>query len=274
MANDVTESLEMRSDCNDILPELESWYARDNGRYLLDITRAATQDMLDTAFGYHILQLGVRGGEALCRGSRINHQLYCASSLADGVSLVAQPDELPFESDSVDAIVAHHCLDFAASPHQVLREIQRVLTPQGHLLVIGFNPYSLFGCKARLRALLHDPLWSRYRPLSEHRLRDWLHLLGCEVQETRWRYGLPPLGSGRLRRALVAGDAWVARHNLPWGGVYIMQATKNVAAMHRPRRPLLARRSRLIGLVPKPAATPRSGYGRDRHPADQGNHAA
>lgn len=264
----------MRTDCIDILPELESWYARDNGQYLMQVTRGATRELLDTAFGYHILQLGVRGGKPLCQGSPIHHQLYCAGSPTEGVNLVAEPDELPLDSDSVDAVIVHHCLEFAANPHQVLREIQRVLTPQGQLLIIGFNPYSLFGCKARVRGLLRDPLWSRHRPVSERRLTDWLHLLGCEVLDTRRLYGLPPLGSGRLRRLLTAGDTWIARHNLPMGGVYILHATKNVAGMHRPKRPLLARRKRLIGLVPKPAATPRSGYGRNAYPTDRGNVAA
>jgi SAM-dependent methyltransferase len=266
----------MQSDCSDILAKLESWYARDNGQYLLRATRAAMQDLLDTSFGYHMLQLGVGGGRPLCQGSPINHRLYCASQPGEGVGLVAEPDELPLDSDSVDAIIVHHCLEFAANPHQVLREIQRVLTPQGQLLVVGFNPYSLLGCRTRLSGLLRDPLWSRHRPVSEHRLTDWLHLLGCEVLDTFRLYGLPPLGSGRLRGLITLGDAWTARHNLPLGGLYILHATKNVAGLHRPRRPLLSRRGRLIGLVSKPAPTPapRIPCPRRSHPVDRGNVAA
>ncbi|NQX87458.1 MAG: methyltransferase domain-containing protein [Halioglobus sp.] len=264
----------MRADCIDILQELEYWYARGNGQYLMQVTRAATQPLLDTAFGYHILQLGVRGGEPLCQESPIHHRLYCASSVVNGVDLVAESDELPLESDSVDAVIVHHCLEFAANPHKVLREIQRVLIPQGQLLIIGFNPYSLLGCKARLRGLLRDPLWSRHRPVSERRLTDWLRLLGCEVLDTRRLYALPPLGSGRLHRALTAGDTWIARHNLPMGGIYILHATKQVVGLHKPRRLLLARRRRLIGLVPKPAAAPRSGFGRDSRPSSDGSHSA
>jgi len=246
----------MRADCIDILTELESWYARDAGQYLLDATRSTVQDLLETSFGYHILQLGVSGVRPLCQGSPINHRLYCAGRPGPGVGLVAEPDELPLESDSVDAIIAHHCLEFASNPHQVLREIQRVLTPQGQLLVVGFNPFSLLGCKTRLRGAMRDPLWSQHRPVSEHRLTDWLHLLGCEVLDTFRLYGLPPVGSGRLRRCIARGDAWTARHNLPIGGLYILHATKQVAGLHRPRRPLLYRRSRLIGLVPTPAPSP------------------
>ena len=261
-------------DCIDIQELLESWYARESSQYLLRETRVLVQDFLDTAFGYHILQLGLCGDEPLCLGSPINHRLYCAPRSAPGVVLVAEPDELPLDSDSIDAMVVHHCLEFAANPHQVLREIQRVLTPQGQLLIIGFNPYSLIGCKTRLQALMRDPLWSRHKPVSEHRLTDWLHLLGCEVLDTRRFYSLPPLGGRRLRRLVTAGDAWATRHNLPWGGVYILHATKKVAGLNRPRKPLLARRGRLIGLVPKPAPTPRGGCRREIHPIERGNFAA
>ena len=168
----------MRHDCNDVLTELESWYALNNGQYLLEATRRALQDALDTAFGYHILQLGVSGGVPLCQGSPINHRLFCAQRPDEGVGLVADPDALPLESDSVDTVIAHHCLEFADNPHQVLREIQRVLTPQGQLLIIGFNPYSLLGVSTRCSGLLRNSLWSRHNPVSEHRVSDWLHLLG------------------------------------------------------------------------------------------------
>ena len=268
----------MRHDCIDILTELECWYALDKGQYLLEATRDAVQDLLDTSFGYHILQLGVSGGRPLCLGSPINHRLFCAERPGEGVGLVAEPEELPLESDSVDAIIAHHGLEFAANPHQVLREIQRVLTPQGQLLVVGFNPYSLLGCNTRLRGMMRDPLWSNHRPVSEHRLTDWLHLLGCEVIETRWLYALPPVGRGRVRDMVGRGDRWAAQHNLPFGGIYVLHATKQVAGRNRPRQPLLARSKSLIGLVPKPAAvptpSPRSGYSNRTVSRETGNLAA
>jgi SAM-dependent methyltransferase len=268
----------MRRNCIDILTQLERWYARDNGQYLLEESRGAVQDLLDTSFGYHILQLGISGGSPLCLGSPINHRLFCAERPGEGVGMIADPEELPLESDSVDAIIAHHCLEFATNPHQVLREIQRVLTPQGQLLVVGFNPYSLLGCNTRLRGIMRDPLWSRHRPVSEHRLTDWLHLLGCEVLDTRRLYALPPLGRGRLRRMVARCDHWTARHNLPFGGVYLLHATKQTTGLNRPRRPLLARRKRLIGLVPNPAPvptpSPRSGYLNSTISREQGNLAA
>ncbi|GAB5449857.1 MAG: hypothetical protein Hals2KO_01850 [Halioglobus sp.] len=246
----------MQAECSDIFQRLESWYARESGQYLYHATERAVQDMLDRAFGYHILQLGHCSNEALCANSPINHRIVCAARAEPGVQLVAHPDELPLESDSVDAVIAHHSLEFACNPHQVLREIQRVLTPQGQLLVIGFNPYSLAGCGSYLRRLAGHSLWRHHRPVGERRMTDWLHLLGCEVQETVRIHSVPPVGVGRLRRGLTRLDTWSDQHNLLIGGLYILHATKKVAGLHRPRRLNLSRGRPLIGLVPKPAAAP------------------
>lgn len=268
----------MKAECIDILTELESWYARDSGQYLLEATHQAVQDLLDTSFGYHILQLGVTGGRPLCHNSPINHRIYVADRPGNGVGLVAHADELPLDSDSIDTVIAHHCVEFAHNPHQVLREIQRVLTPQGQLLVVGFNPYSLLGINTYLRGLSRDSLWYRHSPVSEHQLTDWLHLLGCEVQDIIRLYGVPPVGGGRVRQWLMRGDAWSQRKNLPIGGLYILHATKQVSALHPPLRQLRSRSERLIGLVPKPAAaptpTPATPAPHRRKPFGQGDVAA
>jgi SAM-dependent methyltransferase len=192
----------------------------------------------------------------LCQNSPINHRIYAAEHPGVGVGLLAHAGELPLDSDSIDTVIAHHCLEFAPNPHQVLREIQRVLTPQGQLVVVGFNPYSLLGINTYLRGLSRQSLWHRHQPVSEKRLTDWLHLLGCEVQDIIRLYGVPPAGSGKLRQWLMRGDAWSQRNNLPLGGLYILHATKQVSALQRPRLQLRSRGERLIGLVPKPAPAP------------------
>ena len=247
----------MQTECIDILTELESWYARENGQYLSQAAFETAQELLDRSFGYHILQLGVGSNRPLCEASPINHRIYSAQRPGQGVDLVACPDELPLDSDSVDTVIIHHSLEFARNPHQVLREVQRVLTPQGQLLVIGFNPLSLHGLSCQLRGLSHKSLWRHHQPVTQGRLTDWLHLLGCEVQDSSRFYAIPPVGSGRVRKWSTRCDAWCAEHNIAFGGVYIVHAIKQVSAVHRPRRSLRLRGERLIGLaVPKPTAAP------------------
>lgn len=266
----------MQAECIDILTELESWYARENGQYLLQAAFDNAQELLGTSFGYHILQLGVMGTRALCEASPINHRIYSAQRAGEGVDLVAYPDELPLDSDSIDTVIIHHSLEFARNPHQVLREAQRVLTPQGQLLVVGFNPYSLLGVATRVRGLLRHPLWSHHRPVSESRLSDWLHLLGCEVLQVRRLYMVPPAGGGRLRAWLARCDAWTTEHNLPVGGLYMLHASKQVAGITQNRRRLLRRGGRLVGLVakPTPAPTPHAPAPQRRKSFEKGDVAA
>jgi SAM-dependent methyltransferase len=258
------------------LTELESWYARENGQYLLSSTREAAGNILDTAFGYHLLQTGCSRGHALFADSPINHRIYAAERPGDQINLLARAGELPLESDSIDMVIAHHALDFADDPRQVLREIQRVLTPQGQLLLIGFNPRSPHGITRRLRGFNSNGLWHRHTPVSESRLTDWLHLLGCEVQECKRLAGIPLAGRGAVRRWLVALNEWSNRHNLPSGSVYMLHAIKQVSAVHQPRRQWQLRRARLVGLVPKPAPSPTpyrpgaAGAAAQREPGQEG----
>jgi len=247
----------MSTECNDIRAELESWYKQASEGYLHVNLQETITELLSTAFGYHILQLGVCRGMPLFGDCSINHRVYCAEQGGEGIDLQARGDELPLDSDSVDVVIVHHSLEFSTNPHQTLREAQRVLTPQGHLLVVGINPVSLLGVATRMRGLSSNSLWYSHQALSERRLSDWLGLLGCEVQSRTHLYGIPPTGKGRLREWLIRADQWLRRRNLPLGGLYVLHAVKQVAAIHRPQR-VLRRRERLIGLA-TPAATPRAG---------------
>ena len=241
---------------NDISTELESWYGSDAGQYLLAQTRASLSSILDTSFGYHLLQIGPAREQSLFEDSPINHRIYASSRDGGTVGLISEPESLPLESDSVDTLIAHHCLEFAEEPHQALREMQRVLTPQGKLIIIGLNPYSLLGGAVWIRRKMGSRLWSSHQPVSQHRLNDWLRLLGCPVESQQMLYSIPPVGSGQLQNGLKRADRWCNASKLPVGGVYLVHAIKQVAGIHRPAK-VRSRRERLIGLtVPKPSTVP------------------
>lgn len=247
----------MSGQFNEILQELESWYTSERGQYLLQCLQVQLQPHLDNAFGYHILQTGPLHGEALFGGCRINHRIRACRQSGEGVSLVCEGAEIPLESDSVDVVIAHHSLEFVDKPHQVLRELQRILTPQGQLLVIGFNPHSLRGLVSAARGLSPRSPWRHHHPVTSRRLSDWLHLLGFELRESAHLYAVPPIGGGRLRQATEALDQWCMRHRLPLGGLYMQRAVKQVAAQNRPRSILRRHGEKLIDLaVPKPGVSP------------------
>ena len=236
---------------------IDRWYERPNGHYVLDALRATLEPVLATAFGYHVVQLGLSSKHQLLHNSPINHRIYVADQPGADAGLIADSDELPLQSDSIDLLIAHHSLEFGPNPHAVLREIHRVLAPQGQLIIVGFNPYSVLGVGALVQRLAGSELWRQQRAVSRHRMTDWLHLLGCDVQSCHYIYGVPPVGRGALHTALTRADNWLSKNNLPMGGLYILHAIKQVHGVNRPRMRLRERGERLIELaVPKPAAAP------------------
>ena len=246
---------------SEISQRLESWFARPRGQYLLERERALATELLREAFGYHQLQIGVTATRFLQVESPLGHDIYSATIPGPDVGLLSAPDCLPLANDSMDAVVLHHALEFSDSPHSLLREAHRVLAPQGHIIILGFNPLSLFGVAARVAGFFPDRLWTQAHSISTRRLGDWLDLLGAEVQAVHHCFSVPPFGGERLFRFMSRCDDVSTRYKLPVGGVYAIHARKTVSTLTpmriRWRRPVAAP---LIGLaVPKPVASPREG---------------
>ena len=125
----------------DFSASLERWYGGENGRWLRQQLQDEVSSILETAFGYHLLQIGPLRDKPLFNDSTINHRLYASPSVGEHTSLLCDFDEIPLDSDSVDVIICDHAVEFCANPHQAVREMQRVLAPQGHLLLVGSPPH-------------------------------------------------------------------------------------------------------------------------------------
>ncbi|GHU03916.1 hypothetical protein AGMMS49960_18930 [Betaproteobacteria bacterium] len=123
------------------------WLQTPLGRYVVDWEQTQLDALLVDIFGYNALQLGL-GSENLLRANRMPYQLVAGEPVAGDLGRVAvmtKEDALPFASASLDLVVLAHVLEFAANPHQVLREVERVLVAEGSVVIAGFNPFSLWG---------------------------------------------------------------------------------------------------------------------------------
>lgn len=214
----------------DLQPDLAAWFASDLGQDLLAAQEKVVADILPDLFGYHALQLGQVVGRNLLASSRIRHRCVVSEQPSvDGLSpLRARPEQLPFAADSIDLVFIHHALDTAVSPHALLRETSRVLIPEGHLLILGFNPWSLWGLWRFFRFPWTKAPWLR-RGLSPQRLADWLTLLGFEVVGLESAYFLPPLSHGTVRKRFAWLEALGARFWGQGGASYVLLARKQVA---------------------------------------------
>jgi SAM-dependent methyltransferase len=259
---------------------LAQWLKTPPGRYLLAWEQSVLDQSVVDIFGFHALQLGLPEIDSL-QANRMPHR-WLALDKASPVesrpagevpvdtpvsngkklrvaSLLCDFDALPFDSQSLDLVVLPHTLELARDPHLALREVERVLVPEGRVVVIGLNPGSLWALRQGVGRLSRRVGIGRNRSLflpregefiGHRRLRDWLHLLSFEVEGSRFGCYRPPLRSHKW----LSRFEWMERAGQRWwpvfGSVYMLTAVKRVRGM------------RLIGLA------------RDRHVAAKASAAA
>ncbi len=229
------------------IPGLNAWLASPQGRYVLAWEAERIDALVADIFGFNALQIGLSQHDFL-RASRIplRQQVGETGPVNVHCSLTA----LPFAAHSTDLVVLPHTLEFCADPHQLLREIERILIPEGQLLVLGFNPFSLWGLRNRFERSEAFPWHGNY--LSLLRLKDWLKLLGFEVDRGHFGCRVPPWEREnwlhRWRFMELPGDHWWA---FP-GGVYLLRAIKRTHAMRLITPPW--RRQTVAGKALRPVA--------------------
>lgn len=224
---------------------ITAWFDSPLGAYVMAREQAYFDEVVADIFGFNAMQIGLPAFDFL-RTSRM--PLKFSAGLESGVTLRAAGEALPIATQSVDLLILPHVLEFAAEPHQILREIDRVMMPEGRLIIVGFNPWSLWGLRQAFSFQEDSMPWSG-RFISLVRLKDWLSLLGFDVSAGRLSCYSPPFITEKWLTRFDfmerAGDRW-------WGvagGVYMLQAIKRVQGMRlitpkwatRPARPSMAR---------------------------------
>jgi SAM-dependent methyltransferase len=209
------------------MPGLAAWLESPQGRYATEWEVARFDILVADIFGYNAVQIGLPQRDLL----RNNRMPFRFRGGPDGEVAVRSLDwALPFAAASIDLVLLPHVLEFSEQPHQVLREVERVLVPEGVVMVSGFNPFSLWGVRRLVARREGDFPWQG-QYLSVPRLKDWFALLGCETQQVEFGCYAPP----------VSQDKWLQRWNVldapgrrSWpilGGVYILRAVKRVTGM-------------------------------------------
>jgi SAM-dependent methyltransferase len=232
-------------------PVPTAWFDGPLGRHVFAAEQAAMDQALTQAFGFLLVQVGHWGEPgALLRGSRVPRRLFAATAPAPEDAVLCEPSALPFPANSVDVVVLPHTLERVAEPHAVVREAERVLVGEGHLVVLGFNPWSAWGLK---RALGRDRFpCDAQHCITESRLGDWLELLDFEVEGVTRLLHRPPIDHA----GYLARSAWLERTGARlWpalNGAYLLVARKRVYGM-TPLR-LKRREAPGIGALVNPVA--------------------
>jgi SAM-dependent methyltransferase len=206
---------------------LTDWFASPRGEYVLRWEQSQFDSAVEDVFGFNAVQVGQPQLDFL-RQNRI--ALHTRVGLDPGCDLLADSGALPFATGSIDLVALPHVLEFSADPHGILREAARVLVPEGQIVISGFNPLSLWGMKRAVWQGRGEYPWNG-RFIGLLRLKDWLQLLGFELNGGRFGCYAPPFAQAKLleRSAFMekAGDRW-------WpiaGAVYVVRAVKRVIGM-------------------------------------------
>ena len=265
---------------NDRIISLTDWFQTPPGRYLLQWEQGQFDRSVVNLFGYNALQLGLPELHALA-ANRMPHRWLAlpeemlsaeeiptgpdrdtvpaagvagaSSSAIPRVALVTNAAALPFPEASLDLVVLPHTLELSADPHHVLREVERVLVPEGRVVVAGFNPNSFWGLRQSRARLMGRfgisalGLSELYLPeagefIGPGRLRDWFSLLVLEVESQHFGCYRPAVHSDKWLQRY----AWMDRAGPRWwpifGSVYFFVAVKRVRGVRllgpawRPRR--------------------------------------
>jgi SAM-dependent methyltransferase len=236
---------------------MRAWFAHTPGRWFQAEERFQLSAVLPNLFGYHLLQLGDLFSRECLTKTRIPHCMVLDTWPQDKDpsgerprnSICGIPEHLPVATDCLDMVFMPHTLEFTDDPHQILREVDRILIPEGHVVILGFNPWSpwmlwylMLGRQGK------PPLCGRL--IGQGRLKDWLQLLGFDVINSRRFFFRPPLASKTILKRLRFLDR-IGKRGCPIVGAgYIVVARKRVATLTpiRPRwRPRPIARPELAG---------------------------
>jgi SAM-dependent methyltransferase len=222
------------------------WLGTELGRQLVAAEAQLLDGILDDVFGLELLQLGTWGSSRqLLSATRTRRQSIVAEAADPAVDIVARLNALPIQTASVDAVLLPHTLDFDADPHSIVREADRVLTGEGQLIVLGFQPLSLWGLRATAARTGYPE--GLKQMLRARRVRDWLGLLGYEVVLQRMYLYSRPWGAQEratrriLRRGLL--------NPLP-PGAWLIKARKHVYRMTPLRHRFARDRRPVLGAIP------------------------
>lgn len=237
--------------------QLRGWYATPLGRALEEAEVGAVREALGVLFGFHMVLVAPPWEGSPLDASRISHRMVMAPGRSSIGSFIGDPQHIPVCADTLDLMILPHTLEVVANPHEVLREVDRCLVPEGQVLILGFNPFGLWGLWRLLYGWRRRPPWNG-RFISAARVRDWLALLGFDTVSCRPLFFRPPSQALAHVRLQVLDRLAARGWPMPAAG-YQLLARKRVVGMTpvrprwRPRRSLLAG-----GLAePSPRSQPR-----------------
>ena len=230
-----------------IWQQFQTWYTSALGQRLAQSEKLILDKYLPDLFGYYLLQCGCpeikveKGIGQWLKSSRVSSHICLDFELSQGINCQSHLAHLPIKADSLDVVVLPHVLDFSSIPHQVLREVERVLIAEGHVVILGFNPWSIWNISRLFLFWTKQPPWNAHF-LAASRVMDWLALLGFDVVKRQSYFYQPPIQNENIIKRMSFFEKLGQRFWPIFGAGYILVARKRVQTLTPIRSRWRARR--------------------------------
>jgi len=139
------------------------------------------------------------------------------------LSVLVEEDCLPLPDNSVDRLLVAHCLEVAERGRPLLRELWRVLAPEGRMILIAPNRRGLW-------ARFDTTPFGQGRPFSRGQLDRLLRNALFAPLEWGYALHLPPFDRPIVLRSAMAWERLGARLSPAFAGVIMVEASKQLAA--------------------------------------------
>lgn len=209
------------------------WFQTPPGSRLLALEKQQLARMLGHQFGDLLVQLGGPLDGLFTSPSSIVHRITIGQGACPirGIPYVtADYNELPLRPDSIDIVICMHVLEFMEDPSLLLDQIYQALVPQGQVLIIGFNPMSLWGLAQYFKNSKEFPWGGKFH--SQMHIKALLQKTGFSLLAKKTVCFRPPIINRKIWQSLLVMEP-LGQFLLPdLGGVYFLSARKKVFGMN------------------------------------------
>ena len=223
------------------------WQQSAAGQAFLQYEQQQLKSMLRLVSGPVVVQLGAKPENSFLRDFDFPYAFTADNKSGSTINMLTDYEFLSLEANSINTIIVPHILERSSLPHQVLREVQRVLCPEGYAVISCFNPYSLFGMQSFIN--FNTPKLKKLYSLR--RLKDWLELLQFDIVGSSIFQYAPLFSSERVRNSTQflesVGNRWMPM----FGAAYILVAKKRdyaITPFNKNKR-FMKRKPALVGAV-------------------------
>ena len=205
-----------------ISAQLTRWYRHASRRVFVRRIRSTAQQWLAESFGYYALEMSSFNHDEDWFDNNIRSSFRIGTQ---NPSLESSFEQLPIDSESMDLVIMNHVVEFSEKPDELFAEADRILVPEGKLMIVAFNS---MGFQGLIKPFLHrrGAPWCGHF-YSVHRLQGRLAVAGFDIEH--FRYAVAPFFSYNK-------NLWWLSQRLekyiPWScSLSLVYATKRVSSV-------------------------------------------